>query len=365
MFVSSNRFDRDIRNSHDVAARCDVIDPSGTNIVAQLDIVSGNVSADASRKIRRQCSLTMQDPTGALVPNTAQDWLQPLSGYTLQLHRGIAWKDGSSELFPLGTFMPYNPRVNDNDETLQVQIDGYDRSKIISRTRWTQPYSIPAGTNTGTAIRALLLDRMPSLRFNFEPTNTTVPATILGANMDENDPWNDAVALASADGMDLYFDARDIVTLRRVPDPDTDPVVATYDDGTDGTVVNFTRQNNGDVAYTGIIVTSEGSGVTPRRLELWRPDTDIRIPYFYTTSFINTDEQMMNTALSLYRKVTRAQYGVEIQALADPRQEVDDVIRIVRAKSKINDVFSIVNMTMPLDAETLMSLQSSQRRTAG
>src|ERR1700712_1085195 len=115
MFHSSARFARSVGRSHDVLTVCNVIDDSGSNSIGTLDVIAGHTTYDSSQTVRSSCTLTLQDPTGLMVPNTAKDILQPYSGYTLQLERGISWRDGTKETFPLGTFWPYNPRVNDTD----------------------------------------------------------------------------------------------------------------------------------------------------------------------------------------------------------------------------------------------------------
>jgi hypothetical protein len=364
MLASSARFAASILESHDVMTLCNVIDPTGKFVVRTLDVISGSVSADASRKTRRQCSLVLQDPTGELVPDQVNDILQPYSGYHLQLYRGISWRDGTNELFPLGTFAPYAPKISDTGDSLEIRVDGYDRSKLISRIRWTQPYVIPSGTNTGTAIRAILADRMPGLRYSFEPTRTTVPATTLGTSAD-NDPWSEAVDMASADGLDLYFDARDIVKLRSIPDPELDPVVRTFDDGENSTVLSFTRENDASKMYTGVFVYSEGTEVIePIRVEVWREDTTLRIPYFFPTALIRDENQARLTGESLLRRVGRAEFAADLSVIPDPRQEVGDVVRVRRARSKLDDTFVISSINMPLDATSEASITTERRRTA-
>ena len=365
MFVSSARFDTALRRSHTAVTEVDVRDPSGL-VISTLSVVGGNAQMDATQSTRSSCHLTLQDPTGALVPNAASDILQPYSGYTLQLRRGIQYGDGSTETFPLGVFWPYNPPVQDTGSGLQITIDGYDTSKIIARSRWTTPYNVAGGTNTADAIRALINSRMTGLLYNVTRTNSTVPATTFGADTSQNDPWNDAQALAASDGMEVFFDANGVVVIRPVVNPDTAPVVAVYDDGPNCTVTEFDRTNNGDVIYTGVIVTSEGSGVpSPIRSERWLANTNIKIPFFYATSMITTQAQADAVADQLMQQVTRAEYGVVIKAIPDPRQQVGDVIRVRRAKSKIDDIFAITQLTMPLDPQTTMQITTSQRRTAG
>lgn len=366
MHGSSSLFARAITRSHNAVSTVDVCDGSGQNVLAKLSIVSGSVQTDATQNTRGSCHLTFQDPDGVLVPNVATDLLQPYSGYTLKLRRGIEFPDGTVEDFPLGVFWPYNPQVTDTGDGLQITCDGYDTSKIISRSRWTQPYGIAKDTNSGTAIKNLLDTRLSGLRYNITPSTTTVPATTFGADTAQNDPWNDAQALAASDGMEVFFDANNVVVLRPIPNPDTAHVSNTYTDGASSTVIEFNRTNNGDVIYTGVVVTSEGSGVTtPIRSERWLANTNLKIPYFYATSLITTQAQADSVAAALMQQVTRGQYGVVVKAIPDPRMQVGDVIQVTRGKSKINDVFTIVQLTMPLDPETPMQITTSQRRDPG
>jgi hypothetical protein len=365
MFNSSQRFADSIIGSHDVAVTCRVIDPNSQYVAADLLVTGGSVSADASRKTRRQCSLTLQDPTGELVPEDVHDMLQPFSGYMIELQRGVSWRDGSQELYPLGTFMPYAPKVTDTDDSLEISVDGYDRSKIISRLRWTEPYAIESGTNTATAIRDLLTNRMPGLRFAFQGTGASVPATTLGTSTD-NDPWDDATKLASADGMELFIDARDIVILRDIPDPESDPVVRTFTDDENCTFTSVTHATDADRMYTGVVVYSEGSEVVePIRVEVWRDDTPLRIPYFFPTALITTEAQAIATAQALLRRVGRAEYSADMSVIPDPRMEVGDVVRVVRERSRLDDAFVISSISMPLDADTTASITTERRRLPG
>jgi hypothetical protein len=362
MLPSSTRFSDSIIYGGDVVARCDVVDPTGQYIVKSLDVIGGSVSVDGSRKTRRQCSLNLQDPTGELVPDTAQDILQPYSGYLLKLYRGISWRDGTEEIFPLGTFMPYAPRISDKGNSLEITVDGYDRSKLITRTRWTQPYTISSGTSTPLAIKALLDDRMPGLRYNLEQTGATVPLTVLGLEA-ENDPWDDATNIASADGMELFIDANDIVVLRDIPDPTSDEPVHIFEDNDHCTVTEFRRENDASQMYTGVIVYSEGSEVAaPIRVEVWRTDTTLRIPYFFPTALITTVAQAIATGTSILRRVGYAEFSAQINTVPDPRYEAGDIVRIKRSLSKLNDSFAIQTIDIPLDADTEMAISTSQRR---
>jgi hypothetical protein len=364
MFASSERFAASIVSSHDVYTRCDVLDKTGQLIVATLDVVGGSVSVDTSRKTRRQTSITLQDPTGNLVPDEVTDLLQTYSGYQLQLWRGISWRDGTHEEFPLGTFDPSNPKINDTGDSLEISLDAYDHSKYISRVRWITPYVVPSGGNVATVIRDALETRMPGLQYNFQPTNSTVPGATLGTSAD-NDPWDDLTKIAASDGMELFFDARGVVVLRDIPDPENDLIVRTFDDGEDSVVTSFRRENDASKMYTGVIVYSEGSEITePIRVEVWRQDTDLRIPYFFPTGLIQTVEQATKTGESLLRTVGRAEFAVEMTAIPDPRLEDGDVVRITRDRARLDDAFVVSGITMPLDADSEMTIATEKRRSA-
>ncbi len=366
MQSSSARFDRDVVGSHDVALRCDVLDPVGKQIAATLNVTSGSVSIDASRKTRRECSITLQDPTGELVPDVASAMLQPYSGYMLRVYRGVHWRyDGTDELLPLGTFAPYNPQITDTDADLSIQLSGFDRSKIISRLRWTEPYYIASGTNTATAIKNILDNRMPGLKYNFVPTQASVPAMILGVSADQADPWDDATKIATADGLELFFDENDVVVLRKIPDPDIDPIVKTFEEGPNCTITGLKRNNNAEQMYTGVVVYTEGSEVvTPFRVSVWRDDTPLRIPYFMQTSIIKTEAQALLAAASLLRRVGKAEFAVNLDSITDPRVQVGDVVRIKRERIKLDHPFVVSSLTIPLDSESTMAVTTEQRRMA-
>lgn len=332
--------------------------------MAEVSVVGGSVSLDATQATRRQCKLTIQDPTGELIPDLRTDFLQPYSGYYLQLSRGISWHDGTSELFPLGTFASFNPEIKDDGKSIEITVNGFDRSKIISATRWTDPYAITDGTPLDQAVHDAIDNRMPGLRYNLEPTNYVVPVTTLGLST-TNDPWADIVGIASAGGMDLFFDANDIVTMRTIPDYTLGSVVRAFEEGPNCTVTEFDRVNSADEMYTGVIVYSEGSGVTtPIRVAVWDPATSLRIPYFFPTALIQTEDQALQTGQSLLRRVGLSKLSVGLAIVPDPRHELGDIINIKRGVMKLNDAFIVNTATIPLDSNSTMHLGTAPRRTS-
>jgi len=360
MFLSSQRFEDHIKTTHEVRILCEIVNTTGTVVATTFNVISGSVTVDDTRAIRRQCYLTVQDPTGRLIPSDVNDYLEPLSGYFFRLSRGIAWPDGTFEMFPLGTFASASPRVIDKGVGIEFTVTGSDRSSIIARTLWTSPYVIPAGTNTADAIKGIIDNRTPGLRYNLEPTTHTVPLTVLGTAA-SNDPWADAIALAVASGMELYIDARDIVVLRTLANPETSSIAHKYTDDGNSTVTEFRRLNDASKMYTGVIVYSEGTAIVPPiRVEIWRTDTNLRIPFFYTTPLITTTTQAAAAAASLLIQYCYRDAGIEIMLVPDPRMEAGDIVTATRAVDKLDDEFRINRLIIPLDTTSEMLIGSAK-----
>jgi hypothetical protein len=362
MFTSSKRFQQAIWYGYELETLCQVVDAANTYVVRELNVTGGSVSVNTTSATRRSCNLKMIDPTGELVPHEWDDILQPYAGYYLKLFRGVRYRNDETEMFPLGTFAPFAPKIMDDGEKIEISITGYDRSKIIARNRWTKPYHIYNGTNVGTAIKSALNSRMPGLQYNIQPTTKTVAKTTFGTTAD-NDPWKDMQNLASSVGMEVFFDARDIVIVRDVPDPDFNSPVHTYDDGNLCTVTEFDQDIDSDKMYTGVIVTSESSAIQPPiRAEVWLDDAAVQIPYFFPTGLVTTYEQAVATGLTILSQVARSEQSVTVHAVPDPRHEDGDIVRVKRLKSKLDSTYLVEGISMPLDESAEMTLTMQDRR---
>lgn len=362
MFTSTERFQDAIWYGYDLATLAEIVDANNTYVVQELNVISGSVSVDSTSAVRRSCSVKIEDPTGLLVPHDWDDILQPYAGYYIRLWRGVKYRDGDQELFPLGTFAPFNPKIVDSGDKIEISITGYDRAKIIQRNRWLKPYHIYNGTNVADAVRNALTDRMPGLQYNMQPTTNVVAKTTFGTSTD-NDPWKDIQSLASSVGMEVFFDARDVVILRDIPDPTLNGPIHQYDDGNLCTVLEFDQDIDQDQMYTGVIVTSESSTIQPPiRAEVWLTDAAVKIPYFYPTALVTTYAQAVATGAALLQQVARNQQSVTIHAIPDPRTEEGDILRVLRPASRLDSTYMLSAFTMPLDESTEMELTMQDRR---
>jgi hypothetical protein len=139
---------------------------------------------------------------------------------------------------------------------LSIEISGVDLSRSVSRNSWEDVYFVDSGTNYADAIHDIIEDRLPNTQYNFASTTHTTPKLIFGMSMD-SDPWQDAQDLATAIGMELFFDAQGVCTLRDVPDPGTGQPVWTFSDSANPTIASATRSLTDQTVFNYIVAYGE------------------------------------------------------------------------------------------------------------
>lgn len=369
MYTVSAAFAALLARAHTIAVRAEVTDGLTNTVIATLDVTGGTVTVDGSNDVRRQCTVTLADPTGALVPTQAMGLLHPSTGHELRLYRGIAAASlGADELVPLGVFRLTRPRVSDRGDQLTITLTGYDRAKKVQRARFTDVYTIAAGTDYATAIQTMLTSRVPSLTFDFQ-TTTAVTPTLQFAEKD--DPWKRALEMATSLGMQLYFDPAGVCVLRPEPSPATDRVAWTYAEGDAATILSVDKDLDEEQQYNHAIVTGERSdGAAPVRAEAWDdnpasptywqgPYGDV--PDFYSSKYITTVTQAQQAADALLRKKLGVLESLELNAIVHPGHEAGDVIRVTRTRMGLSAaLYALDRVTVPMGAD--QPLAASARR---
>jgi hypothetical protein len=362
MYPVSNAFrDAIVACSQSAVTRVSVVlDESELGL---LPFISGAVDCDGTRDgALRSLSLTVAPHPDAF------DWLA-LAGAEIVVERGLALPAGD-ELVPLGVFVLDADLEEGDDGSLTVS--AADRSSRISRARWTDPYTVPAGSIIGDALSDLLRACWAGC-----PIGTTL-STIdkaTGARLAyldgaDSDPWKDARALAASAGCDLYFDAGGVVQVRDMPDPESAAVCATYFAGDESVVLTRTRTLKLTQLYNGVIVTAEGSGVgTPKRGEAWDDDPNSptysdgpmgRVPLYYSSPLLTTQADVDSAAETMLARVKRPIEQATFTLLVNPAHEALDVVEFVDE----NDVarrFMFDIVSIPLDSAG--SLTATARET--
>jgi hypothetical protein len=197
----------------------------------------------------------------------------------------------------LGVFLISEVDVNDDGSGVTLVGTLKDRAAWIARRKFQRPYSTN-GTDTTNVIITNLLQYVinPTYAFPFSTsfTSTTYKPPIAHYNLGD-DPWQACCDLASASGMQLYFDYNGVLILEPIPDSTTVASCVTYNEGTSSALTTLARAISNDQVPNIICVTSQGSGVTtPIQVFWW--DSNSSSPTYYAPApggggFIPTNPQ--------------------------------------------------------------------------
>ena len=381
MYSVSDRFLAAIRKSHTVVTEADVY--QGGDLVTQgIPVISGSVTDDSQAIIRRRVSLALAadasvlDALTSVVPSGGGLW--PL-GNEIHVRSGIRFQDDTTELVPVGVFRISRPFIQENADGVTVSIDGFDRSRAVSRARFTEPYVVSAGTNYAEAIQALIQSRLATLDatndFIFMTTEHTTPQLVFTS---QDDPMQMAINMAGSIGAELFFDGNGRCVLRPEPNPAYDPSVFDYVEGEDATVTEIGRDLDDEQAYNGVIVVGENSELPePVRAEAWDtnqnsptyydpdyPSASLYgpVPFFISSQYVTTTQQAQDAANANLARVLgiieKAQFG----AITNPAHQSGDIITVQRQRIGMEGVNILDSITFGLGENMAMSGSTRKRR---
>lgn len=270
------------------------------------------------------------------------------------------------EYVPLGVFPITQVSINQDDNGIAIDISGDDRSRIISDNRWIDPYQIASGTNVATALTALLQDRYADVQLRFTDTSATTAAITLGLDS-ENDPWADAVDIAEAAGLDLFFDQEGACVLRPKDDYSVAASVEAYNEDTEAMILTTGRTLTRDEVYNTVIVTAEGTdtNVPFRSVAIDNdPASPTYVfgplgskPTFISSSLINSQASADAFAAATLNDLRGIDENIAWTQIVDPSLDAGDVVSIVNVSAKIARALVLDKLTIPLSPEEAMSAQ--------
>jgi hypothetical protein len=350
------------------AASTDVLSPY------LLQWLEGRVPIFNRADTRRSVSLSIGDTTGLIVPLAVGDLLDPTSGNEIYVQRGLI-VNGVSELVPLGVFGIQTSEVTEQDGAVGISLNGMDRSYTIAQNQWRSEYTITAGTNTVTAIKNLITNRLTgvgTVLFNAEVTTQTIDADVT-LGVDASDPWKDAQNLANGIGMEVFFDQQGVCVIRTVVDPEAAPVAYEYLTGETNLLLDpVVRSTDRATLRNGAIVNAEQTWLTfPVKAEVW--DDDPASPTNRTligehpeitndpTCFDDVD--CLAAATALFRQVVGVEEQIRWNSVVNPALDAGDVIRI-QAQLALGGTARLVieSLEIPLSPEESMAGTTRRRR---
>lgn len=325
-----------------------------------LSAIDGSVSMDSRRNITRTASLEL---TATTKQTTAQIYdLVMTPGLEIIIQRGLKLSNGSFEYVPLGIFSTDTASI-DRATGGTVKWNGSDRSKKISRARFTDPYQISASTGLAAAGTALLQSRWNQTQVNFGNVNNTITAQLVYEAGENSDAWEQSRKLFSDYGYDLNFDGNGIARAVLIPDPSSSPVAFDFGSSSTNLVMGMESAGSLEKTYNGVIATGEGTDIsTPTRGEVW--DTDPlsptyylgnygKVPLFYSSPLLTTQALAQSAAQTLLSKLKGRVDGLSWSTLVNPALEPLDVIQMTIKGVAYKAVIDQLNI--PLKASESMS----------
>jgi hypothetical protein len=301
---------------------------------------------------------------------------------------GVVYEDGSVEVCALSVFRISQVAIMDDSGTgsgsgtgasggssirqtghsggFTINIDAYDLSRTVSRDKFTTPYTITEGTNVISAIQSILARTFPDLSYDAMGTNVTVsPTQVFDAG---EDPWAVAQGLALSLGADLYFNINGDVTIE--PAVDIRSLTSAdfeYIEGESCTMLSLEKVFSDEPGYNGVVVIGESPGddLPPVTATAWDSDpTSLtyhkgpygEVPMFVQDQVVKTTEEAQAMANAILSSVVGFVNQLNVDATTNPAFECGDVVRIVRARSKVSDYFVVDAFTVPfsgLDSQTI------------
>ena len=371
MYPVSADFKEAVRKSHSTTVKIEIYDMANGTILSTASPISGEVTIDNRRSIRRECTLEFVDTDGTLVPtNNISSVLLPYNR-EVKIYRGIVFPDGTEELVPLGVFVITSVDITETSQGVKVAIRGSDRSLILARAKFTNhEFYIDEGTAKETAIEQILKYRYPKVKTIFPATNQVT--TLLYPTLDQSsDPWREALKIAESASMDLYFDENGIARMRPIPDPDKGTAVATYTDGSDSVLIQLARSLSTDETYNGVIFTGEGTNLSIGVLgEAWDDNpssptyrrTYGEVPKFMSSPTVLTVAEAEEAARAELRKVIGASEKITWDQIVNPAHDVYDLVKVTRSPVGIDKVLMLDAISIPLAANGTMNAIGRTRR---
>ena len=371
MYPVTDTFLSSVRKSHISKVKVEIYDAATGTILSTASPISGEVTIDSRRSVRRQCSLEFVDADGTLVPtNNRSSVLLPFNR-EIKIYRGVLYQDGTEELVPLGVFQITTVEVTDTASGVRITVQGSDRSLRIAKAKWTNHnFYIEQDTPKETAIAQILKDRYPNVKTDF-PATGQVTSLVYPTLDQSSDPWKEALKIAESAAMDLYFDENGTARMRPIPDPDLGKALIEYTDGEDSVLTQLGRNLSSDESYNHVIYTGEGTNLTIGVIgEAFdnNPSSPTyvttygSVPIFKSSPNILTVAEAEEAARAELKKVLGAAEKISWDQIVNPAHDVYDLVKIVRGPSGVNSTLMLDAITIPLAATATMNAIGRSRR---
>ena len=327
-----------------------------TGITDSTDVlVDGNVDVDTTRLTRRTCSANVLNPSGIWSPGS--DWGGTFYvNRLIRFWRGIDYGD-ASELVPIGTFMIDSADVDVERGMSVVTLSGSDLWKKFSKSSFPKAKTWAIGTTLNTII-SYVASQAGVTRLRLDPLSSrasTERDLSKAFVVEQGDNRGEALArLATAYGIDIYFDTLGYLTTQDFSKPGDKAVVYTYDPDANNNLVTVKASYTDENLYNSVLVIANKGTITYRVR-----DTDATsvtsVNRIGERIFIYENEDITTLALAtkvgdkLFYKKVLINEDITLETICNPAFEGNDVIAVREVDfTGLNSVYRIKAFTVPL-----------------
>lgn len=333
--------------------------------VERIPVTGGKVTRDRSSAVRAQCVVTFEGEEW--VPTSPDHPLFP-AGNELALRRGVEWESGDREMVDLGVFRFSKPKTSlSEDGNIAVTVDGYDRSRTLSRARFLKKGHFSEKL-THEQIAEVIADRVPTAPpANLMITTTRSPRFFVDEGDDPLDITHDIATAASAE---FYYDQQGVPVLRPLPDLRAEED-ETFGETEESILITIDMELDDEDAYNVVVVVGERED-SPKLVAI-RTDSDenspTRIggfygsyPYIFESQFFTTQAQVNRYADLLLQEKKGILQNISLSSLVRP--DLTEGETIFLKQESLGMVFASVveKVEIPLLFDEDMTIDLQQRR---
>lgn len=359
-----------VRGSHAARFRARVLttfqtgdDPTGTD----LRVITGGVEYNATADIRATGDVTLVGTW----PRARDLSLGPY-GTEIFLSRGVVTGmntdlpiDADGILWaPMG-YMRITETNQGDAAKGPIALALEDRMATVIESRFLEPRQWLQGTLVGDIINEVVHEVYPLAVIVWDDDSDLAQ---LGRSLIAEESRYE-VLLTLAEGLGKIFFWNELGQLSFMTAPDEDTPIWEVSAGQGGAMVNADRSLSRDGVYNAVVVTGEGADeIMPVRAVAFDAQESSptffggpfgRIPRFYSSSFITTQQQANNAAINILRRSLGAPYDVGLSAVPNPALRPYDVLQVVYNDGN-RELHVVDRVTIPLDVSTPISISTRQ-----
>jgi hypothetical protein len=320
MRVVSQRFLDALKAYHRLVSVFTYQIPGGSPVV--LNVQSGQVSSDASQRVRRTASL-------AVYGSQADYQAMTTPGTVFHIDHGIDYGGGQTELVPLfhGELTDSEQRIGDGT----IQLTLADHMNWLTRVRLLKPYAPDASTSRVAAISALVTDGRPGTVLAVTATDT---GTIGSQNVWTNSRVDAITSLCRDGSMDAFFQPDGSFLICDLPDANTAAVWTAQ-----GVLESVSRKRPMDKLYNTVVVQPSATDGSQTWVQQVAQVTDLGnrrhpsyigvVPYFWPSPTAGSAYAALAAAKSILFRVLGTTETLSLGLISNPALETNDVIRVV------------------------------------